>query len=325
VYVEKWIDTEVAKRTPDGVRLLGRLEALEKGETTDPIHTSIAVFLEKETPAVANADYDWIARISDIDHDAILLDIPGAATPEQGVGMMVNADEAVKLKTNAGAIEGESYRDKERRIEAAAKTRFASGTDEYVWVADFSDSQVVIIRNGGNAELFGYKIESGQIVFDTNGTAVERRESWIVKIPFVNQLLQLLKSDVKSQQQNPVVNTIMEGDMPITEQERADIVKDLSASFKEILTPVVNTLDTLKASHEKLSSDLTANSRAAETEKRAAVEKQYGKVVADALTGNALDEMFKSLGKTEPLSVNGALSGDKPATGAPDPATYKGA
>lgn len=44
VYVEKWIDTEVAKRTDDGKRLLERLEALEKGEDVPPIHTSVAVF-----------------------------------------------------------------------------------------------------------------------------------------------------------------------------------------------------------------------------------------------------------------------------------------
>ncbi|EDE4082369.1 hypothetical protein BUM41_18840 [Salmonella enterica subsp. enterica serovar Schwarzengrund] len=47
VYVEKWIDTEVAKRTDDGKRLLERLEALEKGDDVPPIHTSVAVFLEE--------------------------------------------------------------------------------------------------------------------------------------------------------------------------------------------------------------------------------------------------------------------------------------
>lgn len=60
-----------------------------------------------------------------MDHDAILLDEVGAATPEQGVGMMVNADLATPLKANSGALVGETYRERERRLEKAAKDKFA--------------------------------------------------------------------------------------------------------------------------------------------------------------------------------------------------------
>jgi hypothetical protein len=86
VYVEKWVDTEVAKRTDDGKRLLERLEALEKGEDVPPIHTSVAVFLDQ---LEANDEQkaqgaEWVAK-SRMDHDAILLHEVGAATPEQGL------------------------------------------------------------------------------------------------------------------------------------------------------------------------------------------------------------------------------------------------
>lgn len=88
---------------------------------------------------------------------------------------MVNADLAKPLKANSGALVGESYREREQRLDRAAKAKFAAGADEYAWVADFTDSQAVIIRNGGTAEVFGYKSEGGVIAFDDTGTAVARR------------------------------------------------------------------------------------------------------------------------------------------------------
>lgn len=83
VSIEKWIDVEFAKNSESGRALLS---AIDKGE---PIHTSTGIFLEREmTP---NADgYGWIARNMQFDHDALLLNEDGAATPEDGVGMMVN-------------------------------------------------------------------------------------------------------------------------------------------------------------------------------------------------------------------------------------------
>jgi len=85
VYLDKAIDVEVAERTEKGRALM---EAINKGE---PIHTSTGLVLEQEE---AEGDgYGWIARNMVFDHDAILLGDIGAATPEQGVGMMVNAQD----------------------------------------------------------------------------------------------------------------------------------------------------------------------------------------------------------------------------------------
>ncbi len=44
---------------------------------------------------------------------------------------MVNADLAQPLKANSGALVGESYREREQRLDRAAKAKFAPGTDEY--------------------------------------------------------------------------------------------------------------------------------------------------------------------------------------------------
>jgi hypothetical protein len=86
VLLDKVVDVEVAKRHPDGERLL---DAVAAGE---PIHTSTGILMEK-LPAPEGAEgYSWIASDMLFDHDAILLDEPGAAQPSQGVGIFVNSD-----------------------------------------------------------------------------------------------------------------------------------------------------------------------------------------------------------------------------------------
>lgn len=298
VYTEKWLDIAFAANTKDGPRLIERLEAIEKGEQVDPIHTSVAAFLDRE-PAVNADGYQWTARIKGLDHDAILLDQPGAATPTQGVGLMVNADQAVPLLVNAGALEGESFREKERRIEQAAKARFAVGDEDYVWVADFTDTQAVLMRNGGTAELYGYKIEGGKVVFDATGSPVERQESWVSRIPLVNHIRKFFTNH----QARP--DNTLEGEMPFTTEEKAELTNDISKAFAanlaEQLKPLTAKIDALEANHKSLSDSLTANARAEESEKRAAVAAKHGDVVANALSGDALDVMFKSLGTAAPI------------------------
>lgn len=84
VLLDKVIDVERASQSEGGKRVL---DAIEKGE---PVHTSTGLYCNLEA---ANGDvaYKNIARNIEFDHDAILLDEEGAATPVQGVGMMVNA------------------------------------------------------------------------------------------------------------------------------------------------------------------------------------------------------------------------------------------
>ncbi|ELR8687922.1 hypothetical protein QRF75_003580 [Salmonella enterica] len=318
VYVEKWIDTEVAKRTDDGKRLLERLEALEKGEDVPPIHTSVAVFLEEleasEDQKAQGAK--WVAKIHAMDHDAILLDEVGAATPEQGVGMMVNADLATPLKANSGALVGETYRERERRLEKAAKDKFAPGEKEYAWVADFTDSQAVIILNNGDPKVYGYKSEGGKIVFDDTGTEVQRQSSWVA---VVNKL----KSFFTPQEQ-PAPNHKTEGDMPLTTEEKQELIseigKGLAANIADAMNPIKEAITGLQANQDKLNEALTANSRAEEKAKREAVAKVHGEIVANALSGDALEAMYKTIGDAAPLGANSAQQ--QKETGAPAASEY---
>ncbi|HBL8954514.1 hypothetical protein ACE3KH_13470 [Enterobacter cloacae subsp. cloacae] len=314
IYLEKWVDVARAGESEGGKELLERVAAIERGEDVPPIHTSVAAFLDQLEPNEQQraTGADWVAKIHSMDHDAILLHEVGAATPEQGVGLMVNADLAQPLKANSGALVGESYREREQRLDRAAKAKFALGTDEYAWVADFTDSQAVIIRNGGTAEVFGYKSEGGVITFDDTGTAVARQESWVAVV--ANKFKALF-----TPQEQPAPNHKTEGDMPLTTEEKQELIseigKGLAANFADALNPIKDAITGLQANQDKLAETLTANSRAEEKTKREAVAKAHGDIVANALSGEALDAMFKSLGEAAPLGTNNAQQHKE--TGAP--------
>ncbi|HDL8095292.1 TPA: hypothetical protein ACPZOL_004354 [Yersinia enterocolitica] len=322
VFVEKWVDTDVANRTEGGRELLARVAQIERGEDVPPIHTSVAVFRERsEAPDDLKAQgADWVVKIHAMDHDAILLHEVGAATPEQGVGLMVNADLATPLQANSGALIGESFRERERRLEKAAKDRFAPDDNDYAWIADFTDSQAIIIKNGGDAQVYGYKSEGGKITFSDTGTAVTRQESWV----------SIIANKVKSlftPQDSPATNSNnTEGDMPLTKEEMEQIGsmidEAVATNTEKALKPLSDKVDALQANHKTLSDTLTANSRAEEVTKRSEVAKIHGEIVANALSGEALDAMFKSLGKAAPLGTNSAQT--QVETGAPDPATHFG-
>lgn len=319
IYLEKWVDVARASESEGGRELLERVAAIERGEDVPPIHTSVAAFLDQLEPNEQQraTGAEWVADIHGMDHDAILLHEVGAATPEQGVGLMVNADLAQPLKANSGALVGESYREREQRLDRAAKAKFAAGADEYAWIADFTDSQAVIIRNGGTAEVFGYKSEGGVITFDDTGTAVARQESWVAVV--ANKFKALF-----TPQEQPATNHKTEGDMPLTTEEKQELIseigKGLAANFAEALNPIKDAITGLQANQGKLTETLTANSRAEEKTKRDAVAAVHGDIVANALSGEALNAMFKTIGEAAPLGTNNAQR--QKETGAPNPDEY---
>ncbi|MEQ5315743.1 hypothetical protein ABN239_01700 [Providencia vermicola] len=327
IYVEKWIDVNKAKESEGGREVLARVEALESGESSEPIHTSVAVFLEQlEANDEQKAQgYNWIAKIHSMDHDAILLHESGAATPTQGVGMMVNADQATEMRINNGALTGETYREKEHKLTMAARKQFASG-DEYVWVSDFTDTHAVIMVDNGTAKLHSYTNEDGVITFDIQGEEVERQESWVKVI--TNKLNEKIKSVFSKPQASPAINNSTEGDMPLTKEDLDQlstiIGNAIAANNESVINPIKETLSEIKTNQSQLSESLTANQRAEETEMRKEVAAKYGEVVANSLQGQALIDMHKQLGEAASLAGNSGAQQEQ--LGAPNPAEYfKGA
>jgi len=114
VFVDKVIDVATANQLDGGKTVLA---AIEKGE---PIHSSTGLYAM--LTAVQNDDAaDWEASDIVFDHDAILIGEDGAATPAQGVGLMVNAaagPEGEKIDVINSALEDDIDRDMGWAIES---------------------------------------------------------------------------------------------------------------------------------------------------------------------------------------------------------------
>lgn len=95
VMLDKVIDVATAGQLEGGKAVLA---AIEKGE---PIHTSTGLLCNLDA---CNGDQPdgakHIARNMLFDHDAILIGEDGAATPEQGVGMLVNGQQVEVINSD---------------------------------------------------------------------------------------------------------------------------------------------------------------------------------------------------------------------------------
>lgn len=114
IVADKIIDVKRARENEQGRRVL---DAIDQG---DPIHTSTGLYCELERDNETNED---IARNIIFDHDAILLDEEGAITPEQGVGMMVNAKATDRRGKPVDAVYNSMYEeDFNREVEWAIES-----------------------------------------------------------------------------------------------------------------------------------------------------------------------------------------------------------
>jgi len=304
VSIEKWIDVEFAKNSENGRALL---EAIDKQE---PIHTSTGIFLDREmTP---NADgYGWIARNMQFDHDAILIGETGAATPEDGVGMMVNKTFVINsVVVNEDALDN-SYGEKMDILSAAVKERFAVG-DNYAYVQDFDDQGLVYCTPEGMYKI-SYHMENGNPILTGEPQAVIAKTEYMVKNEetLFSRLLERFKSVVQyssTKTEQPVVANVIEE----LEMDKVELQAMLDAQAEKLSGAFNAQLEAQSVTINALQESLKANADAALKDKRAAVAKVHGEVVANALSGEALDAMFASV-----QTAAGLLSGS-PATNAKD-------
>lgn len=101
IHYEKVINVRQCMASPYGAQLIA---ALEKG---DPIDTSVGLYCWVIVASgTSNGEhYSEIATDILFDHDAILLEEPGAATPDKGTGIYVNSQEKKKMdEENKGTI-----------------------------------------------------------------------------------------------------------------------------------------------------------------------------------------------------------------------------
>lgn len=91
---DMYVNRQYAESSEKGKRLVNRLDEMAAGTNTDPIHISTGLLY---SGIAANGEskgkkYNEIATNMFFDHVAILLDEPGAGTPDEGVGIFVNAE-----------------------------------------------------------------------------------------------------------------------------------------------------------------------------------------------------------------------------------------
>ncbi|WP_368884644.1 DUF2213 domain-containing protein [Providencia vermicola] len=190
------MDVKVNRRFADGCEkgkeFLSRIDDIIAGNSSDPIHVSTGLLLQREQNKGKSKGkaYTWVARNMHFDHIAILpASEPGAATPEDGVGMFVNS-EGEKIETETAELidaanctqEGLfnkakfffannsfSFEDIYSALRAALRNA-SSGDDwpypEMVWPDKFiyyksgkTYQQKYLMNDDGDAELVGEPIE----------------------------------------------------------------------------------------------------------------------------------------------------------------------
>lgn len=296
VYAEKWVNIRYAQQTEPGQRLLAALRYNAETGTVlgpeRPIHTSTGLLLVQE-PAPAGSPFQWVARNMRLDHDAILLDEPGAATPEQGVGMMVNCSAAVEVANLAD----DSTRQRETWLEAAGVARWSEGA----WVRDFDASRAVFRVGEGRHVEIGYRLNETGNGVELEGEEVEvaQRTSW-VRRAVANLWARVAPSP-------RVSTTNEEGDQMDAEQLKAA----MSAALAEPLGALNAKLEQQAAAIAQLQANADQQAAAARTAanaaNRALVAQHYGEQVANAVAEGKLTELADALraeGKSGDLPTN---------------------
>lgn len=111
--VDVVVNEAQAKAMPDGAKLVERLEAALTGANADPIHVSTGLYFEAvaENGESKGKRYTVKATKPRYDHLAILLNERGAGTPDDGVGMWLNAEGAEQpVESVALNVEAEDKR-----------------------------------------------------------------------------------------------------------------------------------------------------------------------------------------------------------------------
>ncbi|EPV8684096.1 DUF2213 domain-containing protein [Enterobacter hormaechei] len=340
VYVNK----SVAESKPDGQRLISRLDQMIAGTNIEPIHLSTGLLLNKEQKAGESKGkkYTWIARNMQFDHIAILLDEPGAGTPEEGVGMFVNADGQEGEVENASLIdEANSMKDgwwnkvkffisnaSEMSFDDIYQAlRMAIKQDDKKWryVVSVWPDHFVYEEDGENAKpkLFDQKyLISDKVVtlvgdpvevvrkpteyeVKTNGETNPMKEKMIAALNAAGVKTEGLTDDQVWDAYNQQMQKNDGGGDPGQAQINSDVI---TAAVNAALTPLNEKLS-------KLETQLQANAESELKTKRDAVKAKFSfmtEAAVNSLSGDALNDLYSqcqtSTGLNPAFQRNGAQS-----------------
>ena len=341
VVMDVYINKAVAETKTDGKRLINRLDEMIAGTNTDPIHLSTGLLTNKEKKSGESKEkkYTWIARNMQFDHIAILLDEPGAGTPEEGVGMFVNADgqegevetanlidaanslkdglvNKVKffLTHNSDASFDEIYQMLREAIRAP------SGSDVYRYVVTVWPDKF-IYEEGSKLFQQKYLIDDNAVTLvgepnevvrkpteyevKTNGEQNPMKQKMIAALNAAGVTTEGLTDDQVWDAYNQQMQKKAGGGDPAGTQVNTNAI---TAAVNAALTPLAD-----KISH--LETQLQANAEKDITAKRQAVKAKFPfmtEAAINSLAGDALNDMFSqcqtSTGLNPAFQGNGAQS-----------------
>lgn len=265
VLLDKVIDVEVAERTEQGRKVL---EAINKG---DPMHTSTGLTYDPK-PAPKGAGYHTIATNMIFDHDCILLDEPGAATPAQGVGMMVNA-----------LLEGGTVARREK-LTAALRSLAPQG-DGWYYMQDENDTQMIYSyepKEGPSVDIaVGYVIGAdGVVTFDSEFHQVQRVTMW----ERVKSVVLKLATNKSTQEAVKMTPEELKAQLDAHTASINELLEKNTTAVSEQLTAVNTAIAELGAGERARVDALTAANRKVVADK-------FGDVIANGLEGDALADM----------------------------------
>lgn len=239
--VEKYIPTEQLQNTERGKKLA---EAIKHKQ---PIHTSTGVYLTKEPEIGVNAmgqEYTSRAKIDRFNHDAILLNEVGAATPDQGVGIFVNASgeeeetEVMYVNLSSGDDFSMSSNGMRMKLQEAAQKQFADD-DEWLYVEDFNETKAIICHKQKQFAV-EYKMVGDEVEFVGELKKVESAGFKFTEVMgrIVDKVISVVKSEPSDESQT--VNKNREGNevekneveemianaLAAKEAEKAQAIKD---------------------------------------------------------------------------------------------------
>lgn len=282
VHLEKWIDKEYATRNHPSL-----IEAINKKQ---PIHTSTGLTLERIE--VANgADYKYEAHNMLFDHDAILLNEVGAATPEQGVGVFVNSAGDQYEVINSVLSEA---------ADSELRNALRAALPEDTYLEDYDEKTVIYQSEDIGRVAQTYTITDGVALLTGEPYNVKRKTVW--------------ERVVAAFKPKPVqVENKMDEELKALLTANSDAV----AKIADAVTKLSADVEAVKSAQDAAGEAAQVAANAAMADKRKVVAEKLGDVVANALHGEALDAAHAKL-QTAATVTAGAVN-----TSADPLATYE--
>ena len=295
--VDLKVNKVIAERSEKGQELLGRIEALmNSAEGAEPIHVSTGLLLNREAAEGTSKGkkYSWIARNMEWDHLAILPPgVPGAGTPEDGVGIFAtNGEQIERITVN---LEDSTVPD-----ESANKINYKSWLHKAInYITNKSDlsfeniseqiRQILKAEVGEDVWPYIVAVYDDRVGFEIKGQIFQ--QFYIVEDDVVKLVGERVKAVYKTELE-PVKST--EGEISMTNEELQAVLAEALKPVQESLTAVNQKLTDIEAENVKLKEQLQANTEQEETAMRAAIiaELKLPESAVNALKGDALRETY---------------------------------